>query len=131
MVELAIALHSKAQDTDADTDAGLYHLLQLLLLNVAVLFHNAVELLSLQASHICLGRHTSSLLCCPSLCQVPIGSRHPLTRSLLFLPPLTFIRFSVSVKQSVLSVQGGDDVNLSVFRACSAQHTAKGSTAGE
>jgi len=71
------------------------YLLQLLLLTVAILLNNTVKLLGLQARHVSLGGHPSSLLGGPGLSQVPVGGCHALTSCLLLLPPFTLVSFGV------------------------------------
>jgi len=75
------------------------YLLQLLLLTVAVLLDNTVELLCFQASHVSLGSHPGCLLGGPCLSQVPVGGCHTLPGSLLLLPPLTLIGFCVPMSR--------------------------------
>ena len=71
------------------------YLLQLLLLAVAVLLDNPVELLGFQARHVSLGGHPSRLLGCPGVSQVPVGCCHALASCLLLLPPFTLVGFGV------------------------------------
>jgi len=78
------------------------YLLQLLLLTVAILLNNAVELLGLQARHVSLGGHPSRLLGGPGLSQVLIGCCHTLTSCLLLLPPFTLVSFGVPTGNSII-----------------------------
>ena len=78
------------------------YLLQLLLLAVAILLDNTVELLGFQARHVSLGGHPSRLLGRPGLSQVPVGCCHTLTSCLLLLPPFALVSFGVPTGNPII-----------------------------